>query len=554
MDACLGRREDRRVSDRAELLRQARAAHHEHRFAGADGAFSRADRLGELSTDDLVAWQDSTWWLGQADRALELAEAAHQRLVAEGQTTLAAQAAIGLGFLLMLRGDLAAGSGWMQRGRSLLERSPDETARWYVVHLDAESALHGGDLDRAVDLARQVRDAARRAPDPTLLSLALMTEGTARLRGGAVAEGMAMLDEAMLPVQAGRIPPDMAGNLYCQMIAVCWELYDLRRAREWTAATERWCEHFDSAVMFSGICRMHRVQLRQVSGEWDVAADDARVVCTELVGMNVQVVAEGHYLLGELLRLRGDVVEAEAAYLRAHELGRDPQPGLALLTAQTDAVAAGLASLRTALATHRGPDCSRAPLLHAVVDLAVEVPDLDAAVEASEQLTAMAHRWQSEGLYAVAAHARGAVRIAAGDPGEAVTGLREAVRRWQELEAPHACARSRMLLAQAYSALGDHGAATRELDVAERTLTRLDAVVDLRRLERLRRGAGRPRGLTPREAEILREVTRGGTNRQVADALVISEKTVARHLANIYTKLGVSTRTAAVAWARDAGL
>jgi DNA-binding NarL/FixJ family response regulator len=189
-----------------------------------------------------------------------------------------------------------------------------------------------------------------------------------------------------------------------------------------------------------------------------------------------------------------------------------------------------------------------------VVDLAVEVPDLDAAVEASEQLTAMAHRWQSEGLYAVAAHARGAVRIAAGDPGEAVTGLREAVRRWQELEAPHACARSRMLLAQAYSALGDHGAATRELDVAERTLTRLDAVVDLRRLERLRRGAGRPRGLTPREAEILREVTRGGTNRQVADALVISEKTVARHLANIYTKLGVSTRTAAVAWARDAGL
>jgi len=542
------------VSDQAELLRQAHAAHSENRFSVADEAFARADQLGELSADDLVAWQDSTWWLGQADRALELAEVAHQHLLAEGQTTRGAQAAIGLGFLLMLRGDLAAGSGWIQRGRSLVERAPDETAHWYVVHLDAENALHGGDLDRALDLAARVRDAAQRTSDTTLLSLALMTAGTALLRKGAVAEGMALVDEAMLPVRAGRIPPDMAGNLYCQMIAVCWELFDLRRAREWTAATERWCEQFDSAVMFSGICRMHRVQLRQVSGEWDGAAADARIVCTELVGMNTEVVAEGHYLLAELLRLRGDTVGAASAYRRAHELGRDPQPGLALLTAQTDAVGAGLVSLVTALTTHQGAEYARAPLLHAVVDLAVDLPDLDAAEGASEQLTAMAHRWQSDGLHALAADARGAVLLAAGSPGEAVVSLREAVRRWQELEAPHACARSRTRLGQAYSALGDHGAATRELDVAERTLTALDAVADLRRLARLRRGAGLPGGLTVREAEILRRVSRGGTNKQVADALVISEKTVARHLANIYSKLGVSTRTAAVAWARDTGL
>ena len=247
--------------------------------------------------------------------------------------------------------------------------------------------------------------------------------------------------------------------------------------------------------MFSGICRMHRVQLRQVAGEWDLAAAEARIVCTELVGMNSQVVAEGYYLLGELLRLRGDFVGAEAAYLRAHELGRDPQPGLALLTAQTDPVGAGLASLRTALATHQGAEYSRAPLLLAVVDLAVDVPDLDAAGEAGEQLTAMAHRWQSRRAWTPWRPTRaGRSLVAAGDAGEAVTTLREAVRRWQELEAPYACARSRMLLAQAYSALGDHGAATRELDAAERTLAGLDALVDLRRLEGLRPGAERPRG------------------------------------------------------------
>jgi DNA-binding NarL/FixJ family response regulator len=265
-------------------------------------------------------------------------------------------------------------------------------------------------------------------------------------------------------------------------------------------------------------------------------------------------VAEGHYLLGELLRLRGDFVGAETAYLRAHELGRDPQPGLALLTAQTGAVGAGLASLRTALATNQGAEYSRAHLLQAVVDLAVELRDLDAAGEASEQLSAMAQQWPSEGLCAVAADARGAVLVATGDASEAVPCVREAVLRWQEMEAPYACARSRMLLAQAYSALGDPGTAARELDVAERTLTQLDAVVDLRRLERLRPGAERPGGLTPREAEILRQVTYGGTNRQIATALVISERTVARHLANIYIKLGVSTRTAAVAWARNSGL
>ncbi len=190
------------MNDQAELLRQAHAAHAEYRFAAADEAFCRADRFGELSAADLVAWQDSTWWLGQSDRALELAEVAHHRLVAEGRTTRAAQAAMGLGFLLMLRGDLAAGSGWIQRGRSLLEQSPDEAARWYVVQLDAETALHGGDLDRALHLARQVRDGAQRASDSTLLSFALMTEGTARLRAGAVADGMALLDEAMLAVKA----------------------------------------------------------------------------------------------------------------------------------------------------------------------------------------------------------------------------------------------------------------------------------------------------------------------------------------------------------------
>lgn len=555
MDATEGRREDGRVSDQARLLRVAHAAHDEHRFARADRAFTAADRLGELSADDLVAWQDSVWWLGQGDRALRLAEVAHLRLVAEGQTTRAAQAAVVLGFLLMLRGELAAGSGWMQRGRSLLEKSTDPASRWYVVQLDAEDALAAGDLDRALTLAEQVSDGMQTSPDPTLRSMALMTAGTARVRRGEVADGLAQLDEAMLPVKAGRISPDLAGNLYCQMIAVCWELFDLRRAREWTAALEAWCDQFDSAVMFAGICRMHRVQLQQLSGDWEEAQNGAQIVCSELLGMNSQVVAEGYYLRGELLRLRGDVAGAEAAYLRAHEYGREPQPGLALLTLQSGAAGDGLGSLQTTLATYPGSECTRAPLLHAVVELAVEVRDLATARTASQQLDVLARRYDSDGLRALAAHASGAVLLAAGDDvQEAIRVLRGVVRCWQDLAAPYACARARLLLAKAYSDAGDGGAAEREHDAAVRALGVLGAVVDLRRAGDLRPGASRPGGLTTREVEILREVARGGTNRQIAGALGISERTVARHLANSYLKTGVSTRTAAVAWARQAGL
>lgn len=533
------------------LAHEARAA---HRFAEAYEALSRADQHGGLSTDDILAWADAAWWLGLADRALELAELGHQRLLDEGQPIRAAMEAISLGFLLMLRGEFSAGSGWLHRGRSLVERSGDDHAMGYVLHLDAEEALESGDLDRAVELARRAGEAGRLASDAALTSLALMTEGTARLRTGAVSEAMALLDEAMLPVQAGQVSPEYAGNLYCQMIEICWQLADLRRAREWTAATERWCEQFDSSVMFSGICRMHRVQLRQMAGEWDAAEAEAEVVCGELVGMNISVVAEGHYLLGDLLRLRGSAEKAEAAYRRAHELGRDPQPGLALLRAQRGQAPGALRSLQTALAGHREGDYRRGPLLRAVVDVAIEVDDLDAAGQAADELAGLAQRWRTDGLRAAAAHTRGAVELAAGEAARAIAPLREAVRWWHELDAPYDGARARMLLAEACAILGDQDAERLELDAAAAMLDRLGALVDLRRLDRRRHHAQPPGHLTPREAEVLALVAEGGTNGQVADRLVLSEKTVARHLANIYLKLDVSTRTAAAAWARRNGL
>lgn len=166
------------------------------------------------------------------------------------------------------------------------------------------------------------RDRCRR-----LGAAALVGEGIASIKRGEVGSGMAILDEAMLPVLAGAVQAAYAGNIYCQLMQVCHELADVRRARQCTDATTRWCEGFESAAMFVGICRMHRAQLMQRSGEWTRAEAEARQVCEELETLNVSAVAEGYYQLAEVNRLRGDLEAAAEAYRAAHERGRDPPTG-----------------------------------------------------------------------------------------------------------------------------------------------------------------------------------------------------------------------------------
>lgn len=537
-----------------EELAAAHAARERHRFTAACAAFEQAARSGELSADDHLAWSDAAWWTGDVERCLDLAERGHRMLVADGEVTRAAREAISLGFLLLLRGELTSGAGWMQRGRSTLaahEGSPDHG---YAIHLDAEEALDRGEFDRARELAHRAHEVGQRADDATLTALAKMTEATALVRAGSVRAGMATVDEAMLPVRAGEVRPEFAGNLYCQTIALCWELGDLDRARQWTDATERWCGQFDSAIMFSGICRMHRVQLDHVAGDWDAAAAAAELVCTELAGQNVQVVAEGHYLLGDLLRLRGRTQEAEAAYLRAHELGREPEPGLALLAHAAGDTDRALRSLLAAGTVGAEGRASRAPVLRATVVVAAAAGARHEAERARDELTALATAFETDALAASAAQASGTVARAAGQAGQAVAELREAVRLWQRLGARHEGAVARTELARAYRDLGDGAAAAREVRAAERTLVDLGAVPDLAAVRQVLDPPDRPAGLTAREAEVLAAVARGGTNRDVAGTLFISERTVARHLANVFPKIGVTTRTAAAHWARRHGI
>lgn len=356
----------------------------------------------------------------------------------------------------------------------------------------------------------------------------------------------------MLPVRAGIVRPEWAGNLYCRMIQLCHELADVPRAQRWTALTEQWCAGYAPGAMFSGICRVHRVQLMQLEGEWDRAMREAKHAAAELEPLDVTIAAEAHYRIGDLERLRGDLDAADAAYHRAHARGRDPLPGMALLHLMRGHTRVAASILDAALAVERAP-LLRAPLLAARIEVALADGDTDGADHSVSELRSISADHDSPGWLATSQRWEGAVLRAQGRDAEAISVLREAIRRWHRMDAPYLVARIRMELAEAADALGDDDTAGRERAQARAALERLGARRDLARMK-TRRRHGADGGLSPREVEVVAAIAGGISNREAAEQLHISERTVARHLANVYLKTATSSRTGAVAWARRHGL
>ncbi|HEX3214278.1 MAG TPA: LuxR C-terminal-related transcriptional regulator [Actinomycetota bacterium] len=540
----------------AELvLEAARDAYRRRDWAGARERFAAARALGgELAAGDLDALADAAWWLGDVEEASAVLEEAYRRHLDEGRPGPAAMAAIGIGVNHLLRGDGVVGSGWVARAQRALRDQPERAEHGYVLYLELEGALGGDDPAAVAATARRVRDIGRRHADPNLVAAGDLFEGRALVRQGRMADGMAMLDEAMLAVLSGELGPEWAGNIYCHLMAAFAELGDVRRAAEWTEATGRWLAGLPAAVLFTGVCRVHRSQVLQRKGEWAQAEREADLVCRDLAGLHVAGAAEGHYQLGELRRLRGDLDGAEEAYRHAHRLGRDPQPGLALLRLAQGRAATAAASIRAALTAVTADRLARAWLCAAQVEIALAAGDPTTAGRACDELQRTASTYGSSGLEAGALQARGAVLLAGGRPDAALPTLRAACRRWQELDAPYDAARVRLLLARSYQALGDADAAGRELEEAGAVFERLGAGPDAGRVAALRGRPLLPGGLTGREAEVLALVAAGRTNREIAASLVLSHKTVARHLSNIFAKLEVSSRTQAAAYAFEHGL
>ena len=541
--------DDDTLDDDADLVRAARDALARRDWAAARRDFLAAKAQHALRSDDVYALAEADWWLGLIQEALAAYEESYHRYLRDDRRERAAMSALELAGTLFLRGDQAEGSGWLSRFHRLLNEIPEGVEHAYAKYIALEARAAEMPLADVVEQARQIHEAAQRHADPNLAALTLVIEGRAMIKSGWAEDGMALLDEAMLDAMSDQMNPAYAGNIYCNMIAACHELGDLRRMRQWTKSLARWCKQIPPAVLFTGICRVHQAQLLAVSGAWEQAEREASQVCTDLEGIQVVSVAEAHYAVGEVRLRQGDLAAAESALEEADRLGRDPQPALALVRLAQGHPERAEAMLDLALAAGAGQPLVRAPLLAGLVEVTLESGELESARNAADELAGIAATFGTEVLRARRLQATGAVLVAEDRCVEALPVLREACRVWQDLDAPYDAARVRLLLARACSALSDTDGATRALDAAAEVFDRLGARLDARKIASLRQAPRLPDGLTEREVEVLALVAAGQTNRQIAEALVISHKTVARHLSNIFVKCGLATRAAATAYA-----
>ncbi len=527
-------------------LERARAAYAERSWLDAYEAFARAAETELLPPEDLELRATTARMLARDDEAVEILEQAHHAYVERGETPRAAFCAGWIGMTLFYSGAVGPASGWIARAHRLLEDVPEETAVHGYALLPAvfrhESA---GELDAAVAAAAKAAEIGKRHGDPDLMALAIHAEGHMLVLAGRVPEGLALLDEAMVTVTTADLSPFVVGVVYCGVILACQAGFEVGRAREWTLELTRWVEQQRDLVAFTGRCLVHRAEILQLGGSWSEAFEEARLAAERLVETSNPAAGVALYRQAELLRLRGEFDAAEEAYRNASRYGWEPQPGLAQLRLAQGKRDAALAAIRRAYAEVSEP-LKRAALLPAQVEIALAAGEVGEARTACLELRELAKQYESAMLDAIVAHVQGAVTLAEGDASAALASLRRAQQIWLELDAPYEVARARELIARACSALGDGEAGLLELEAARELFERLGAAPDAARVS-VR--AVPEHGLSERELEVLRLVASGKSNREIASILVISEHTVARHMQNIYAKLGLSSRAAATAFA-----
>ncbi|HET9948451.1 MAG TPA: LuxR C-terminal-related transcriptional regulator [Longimicrobiales bacterium] len=541
---------------RSELLSRGARSLERRAWGDAYRRLREADAHAPLDPSGLEALARAAYLLGRESESLAALERAHAEAAQRGDASTAARSALFAAFQLMGRGEHARGGGWLARARRVLDESGEEgPERGLLLALEALRQLGAGELEAARATFEQAAEIGRRLGDVDVTSLGRLGQGQAMVRGGDLEGGLALLDEVMLAVTADEVSPVFAGVIYCAVLEACHEIHDLRRAHEWSAALDCWCASQPDLVPFRGECLVRRAELMRVHGAWGEALEAVEAACDRLSNPPRRgMLGAALYQQAELHRVRGELAEAEEAYRRASEAGRQPQPGLALLRLAQGNVRAAKAAVDALCNETRAP-AARARMLPACVEVFLEAGDAAAARAAAEELAALAGRFRAPLLRAAAAGARGAVLLAEGAPGEALGALGEALGLWEELGAPYEGARTRVRVARARHALGDEDGATLEIAAARSAFERLGARTELERavLEPGPRPAA-PGGLTARELEVLRLVATGRTNRAIAAELHISEKTVARHVSNIFVKLGVTSRAAATAYAYEHGL
>jgi DNA-binding CsgD family transcriptional regulator/tetratricopeptide (TPR) repeat protein len=534
----------------ADALDRGRGLFRRNVWGDAFAELSAADREGALELEDLEQLAVAAYLVGADADSDDAWLRAHRECLRLGDVVRAARCAGWLAQGLLLRGEMARGGGWLARAQRLLDEvHHDGVERGYLLLPVALQSFEGDPAGAYATFERAASIGARFG-DEDLTAYSRMGQGRSLIRMGETAAGLALLDEVMVAVGAGELSPVFAGFVYCAVIEACQEIFDVRRAGEWTAALTSWCESQPGLVAYRGQCLVYRAEIMLLHGSWGEAASEADRACERLAGRSP--VGMAFYQQAEVHRLRGEFAKAEEAYRKAGEWGRDPQPGLAMLRLAQGQVESAAAAIRR-VTDETNVRVARAHMLAAFVEIMLAAGDLGAADAASQELARIADHLGAALLHAVSGYAAGAVLLGGGDARAALAVLRQAMAAWRELDAPYEAARTQVLIGLALRELGDRDAAGMELDAARSAFRQLGARPDLIRVDALSPivGARAPMGLSMRELEVLGLVARGMTNRDIAAALVISEHTVARHVQHILAKLGVTSRTAASAYAYE---
>ncbi|NEW40078.1 response regulator transcription factor [Nocardia cyriacigeorgica] len=536
-----------------DSLRQAREAYERREWVAAFEALSESD-ADALRGDDFARLATAAYLTGHTNDSIQAMQRAYQLQLDDGNRLAAVRCAFWLAQTLLMAGESAVSGGWVGRARRLLDQVPgDVVERGYILVAVMLRHVFAGEFPAAAECAENVTDYGRRFDAPELTAMGLSAHGRLALYTGRVREGLALMDEAMACIAAGGVSTMFAGHIYCTMIEGCQEISDLGRAEQWTVALTNWCADQPGLVLFTGQCAVHRGQLMRLHGAYDAALEEfGLAVRRYLVAQSPAAAGLALAERGDVLRIRGAFDEADDAYTGATDYGHEPQPGLALLWSIRGRTSAALAAVRRLVAEAADPvhRCQRLP---AAIDILLAAGETEEAAALSAELAEIAASFGCAPLRAMAARATGCVATARADCAVAVPQLRHAVRIWSELGAPYETARCRVDIGRALRALGDEDSARSEFAAARRVFAELGAAPAEREVSALLTPRA-PGGLSARELEVLRLVAAGRSNPEIASALVLSEKTVARHLSNIFTKLDVTSRTAAAAFAYEHGL
>ncbi|HEU5170071.1 MAG TPA: tetratricopeptide repeat protein, partial [Gemmatimonadales bacterium] len=441
----------------------------------AYAGLTAANAAGALEAEDLERLAEAAWWLADGQTCMRAREQAYRRYVQRGEPRAAAAVALALAEDHFHRLARSVGQAWLRRAERHLGGLPEVSEHGWLHRLRMVVALEMERNPReAMEHADQALDIARRLGDTDLEALAIQDRGRILVALGRVADGMALIDDAMTAASAGELTPRTTGRTYCNMISTCERLGDYGRAAEWHDAAYRWSEpHADSG--FPGICRVHRAGILRLRGALPEAEREARRAAEELADFLTDTAGEAFYELGEIRLRMGDHPAAEAMFAEAHTRGRDPQPGLALLRLAQGNCEAVRSMIERSLGEPGLAALDRAKLLPALVQIGVACGAVDAAAAGASELEAITTTYTAPGLVASAALACGTVELARGGAEGALAHLRRARRIWSEIDLPFELAQTRLLLSQAYSALGDRDEAAMEERAALAIMSRIGA-------------------------------------------------------------------------------